>query len=87
MQSQARLKAITPEIAACVVRDFILPMFENDGKKILKKKHKRQIHSLNQSLANPSATPNEDLNQQPTFAMPKPPIQPNTVYSELKLSD
>lgn len=29
---------VTPELAASVVRDFILPMFENDGKKILRKK-------------------------------------------------
>ena len=27
-------------MAANVVRDYILPMFENDGKKILKKKRK-----------------------------------------------
>jgi len=29
---------ITPEIAAFVVKEYLLPMFENDGKKILSKK-------------------------------------------------
>lgn len=29
---------ISPELAATVVKDFILPMFETDGKKLLKKK-------------------------------------------------
>ena len=43
VQSQLKLKAITPELAANVVWDFILPMFENDGKKLLKKKHKRSL--------------------------------------------
>lgn len=38
MRSQSR---ITPEMAANVVRDFILPMFDNDGKKLLKMKKKR----------------------------------------------
>lgn len=32
---------ITPELAASVVRDFILPMFENDGKKLLRKRGSR----------------------------------------------
>jgi hypothetical protein len=31
---------ITPEMAANVVRDYLLPMFETDGKKLLKKKKK-----------------------------------------------
>jgi hypothetical protein len=30
-------------MAACVVRDFILPMFENDGKKLLNKKKRRRF--------------------------------------------
>ena len=29
---------ITPEQAANVVKEYILPMFENDGKRLLKKK-------------------------------------------------
>lgn len=33
---------ITPELAASVVRDFILPMFESDGKKLLRKRGKNQ---------------------------------------------
>ena len=31
---------ITPEIAAAVVKDYLLPMFDNDGKKLLKRKAK-----------------------------------------------
>jgi len=29
---------ITPEIAAFVVKEYLLPMFESDGKRILSKK-------------------------------------------------
>ena len=29
---------ITPELAAKVVKDYLLPMFESDGKKLLRKK-------------------------------------------------
>ena len=40
---QLKLKQITPEIAANVVKDYILPMFENDGKKFIKKKNVRKL--------------------------------------------
>lgn len=29
---------ITPELAATVVRDYLLPMFESDGRKLLRKR-------------------------------------------------
>ena len=32
---------ITPEIAAFVVKEYLLPMFESDGKKLLAKKQMR----------------------------------------------
>jgi hypothetical protein len=32
-------KLVSPEMAAKVVREFILPMFESEGKKILRKKN------------------------------------------------
>lgn len=38
---------ITPELAATVVRDYLLPMFQNDGKKLLSKKRRNQISSSN----------------------------------------
>jgi hypothetical protein len=34
---------ITPEIAAFVVKEYLLPMFESDGKRLLAKKHKSKI--------------------------------------------
>ena len=44
--------AITPELAANVVRDFILPMFENDGRKFIKKKNVKAFlkHDLGKSI-------------------------------------
>jgi hypothetical protein len=33
---------ITPELASAVVKDYLLPMFESDGKKILKRKGTNQ---------------------------------------------
>jgi hypothetical protein len=36
-------KVITAEMAASVVRDFILPMFETDGKKLMRQKNKKAI--------------------------------------------
>jgi len=46
-----RMRAITPELAANVVRDFILPMFENDGKKFIKKKNRKALSKIqNQSV-------------------------------------
>jgi hypothetical protein len=40
---------ITPEIAAVVVRDYILPMFESDGKKLLRMRTKsgKSLHPEN----------------------------------------
>ena len=32
---------ISPEIAAFVVKEYLLPMFESDGKRLLSKKKKR----------------------------------------------
>ena len=34
---------ITPEIAAFVVKEYLLPMFESDGKRLLAKKHKNKM--------------------------------------------
>ena len=36
---------ITPEIAAFVVKEYLLPMFESDGKRLLAKKHKSKMSS------------------------------------------
>ena len=35
-------ETITPEIAAFVVKEYLLPIFESDGKKILKNKKREQ---------------------------------------------
>jgi len=43
LKSKIRLQSITPEIAANVVKDYILPMFENDGKKFIKRKNLRKL--------------------------------------------
>ena len=34
---------ITPEIAAFVVKEYLLPMFESDGKRIMNKKTTQQL--------------------------------------------
>ena len=36
---------ITPEIAAFVVKEYLLPMFESDGKRLLTKKHNQKMRS------------------------------------------
>jgi hypothetical protein len=36
---------ITPEIAAFVVKEYLLPMFESDGKRLLAKKHKSKLNA------------------------------------------
>jgi len=38
VRNQMSKTFITPEQAANVVKEYILPMFENDGKRLLKKK-------------------------------------------------
>jgi len=36
---------ITPEVAAYVVKEYLLPMFESDGKKLLTKKLSSGVNS------------------------------------------
>ncbi|CDW73124.1 ankyrin repeat domain containing protein [Stylonychia lemnae] len=53
IQKNQSMPEITPELAATVVRDFLLPMFQNDGKKLIRKKRRDMISSpktLKQSL-------------------------------------
>lgn len=56
---------ITPEIAAFVVKEYLLPMFESDGKKLLSKKSKSkgrdEVMDHNKSMAIPSTNNIEDL--------------------------
>lgn len=56
---------ITPEIAAFVVKEYLLPMFESDGKKLLSKKGKSKGRDdnldHNKSMAMPSTHNLEDL--------------------------
>ena len=40
---------VTPEIAAFVVKDYLLPMFESDGKKLMAKKLATGVNKRSQS--------------------------------------
>jgi hypothetical protein len=41
MTGTSKQEDVTPEIAAMIVKNFILPMFESDEKKYLKKKYNK----------------------------------------------
>ncbi|CDW78389.1 ankyrin repeat domain containing protein [Stylonychia lemnae] len=90
-RNKIRLQSITPEIAANVVKDYILPMFENDGKKFIKRKNLRKL--LNNQSGQPIENPNIDMNPVMHDDDRKKEIEKlksgklsNTVYSEMKLS-
>lgn len=66
---------ISPEMAALIVKKFILPMFESDGKKLLKgPKHLNKMAGI-------GALTGKNL-KAGQFQK-----DPNTVYGELKLSE
>ena len=74
---------ITPEIAAVVVKEYLLPMFENDGKRLHKSNRKLVARGGSVQLSTPGCMPDQSNIDQ------KSPdtIQSNkTVYGELKLS-
>jgi hypothetical protein len=60
-------------MAATVVKDYLLPMFDTDGKKLLKRKGK--IPGLSITPSNLKSDMNGDCVDKPT-----------TVYEELKLT-
>jgi hypothetical protein len=64
---------ITPEMAAIVVRDYILPMFESDGKKLLRMRGKSGPGN-NKGSKLPGATNEKENNSH------------KTVFEELKLT-
>lgn len=64
---------ITPEMAATVVKDYLLPMFDTDGKKLLKRKAK--FPGLSITPSNFKSEAKGDVAEKPT-----------TVYEELKLT-
>lgn len=68
---------ITPEIAAHVVRNYLLPMFESDLKKGQRKKRQSDYNPI---LSNKVTPRFEDK-----LSSRSP--DPNTVYGELKLSE
>lgn len=67
---------ISPELAAQIVKNYILPMFESDEKKYLKKKYDRLQSPRSQAKRQPSQHQEEALS-----------MKPKTVYGELKLSE
>jgi hypothetical protein len=64
---------ISPELAAKIVKHYILPMFESDGKKRLKKQYNRM-----QGMAKSHAK---------QFKIPSSGEKSGSVYGELKLSE
>lgn len=69
---------ITPEMAAFVVKEYLLPMFESDGKKLLSRKHAPKLTN-----DEPEELSNEDVLKKDYQSILK---QSTTVFSELKLS-
>lgn len=67
------LNDITPEIAAQVVRSYLLPMFEKDSRKITREKRLTEMNS-------PKKSSDEIANIKGSGVS-------NTVYGELKLSE
>lgn len=67
------LNDITPEIAAQVVRSYLLPMFEKDSRKITQEKRLTEMNS-------PKKSADEIANIKGSGVS-------NTVYGELKLSE
>lgn len=67
------LNDITPEIAAQVVRSYLLPMFEKDSRKITREKRLTEMNS-------PKKSADEIANIKGSGVS-------NTVYGELKLSE
>lgn len=65
---------ITPELAATVVKDYLLPMFDTDGRKLLKRKSKVSSFSFA-----PESKPLENSSGLES-------AKPKTVYEELKLT-
>ena len=69
----AGLDQISPELAAQIVKNYILPMFESDGKRALKSKYNRMQGIASAGKPKFKLQPNADGSQ--------------TVYGELKLSE
>lgn len=69
--SVVSMRDITPEIAAQVVKNYLLPMFDSDGKKYLTKRSKSKV-------ADRSNTKNDGLGDINT--------KPKTIYDELKVN-
>eukprot|EP00347_Sterkiella_histriomuscorum_P014287 403361452 len=89
IMKQNRLQSITPELAANVVKDYILPMFENDGKKFIKrKKNKGKTGSVSDLPQDEAVYKNEDVDTQRLKEIQylKNGQHKNSVYAEMKLS-
>jgi len=77
---QISIKHVTPELAAQVVKHFVLPMFDTDYKKGLRRKYGRlQAATISTSLATPKSF------AEPLKAMGD--IVPGTVMGDLKLTE
>lgn len=81
---------ITPEIAAFVVKEYLLPMFESDGKRLLAKKHKNKIGAAEEEAAPETMdqlmTKDYDKINLAQFSTKAPVGTNKTVFGELKLS-
>ena len=82
---------ITPELAANVVKDYILPMFDNEGKKYLKRKGAKSKERPNleqiqdKSLSGATAEEREAIRLKEIQALKNSKVK-NSVYAEMKLS-
>lgn len=79
------LDQITPELAATVVKHYLLPMFESDNQKFLKKKYKKMRSPRDGS--NTTRGEKGLIKQSALEDILKGKKPPKTIYEELKLSE
>ena len=75
---------ISPELAAQIVKNYILPMFESDEKKYLKRKYDHLHSPKSQSKRQPSQ---QTARETGAIDSAMGSAAPKTVYGELKLSE
>lgn len=69
---------ITPELAAQVVKNYLLPMFDSDEKKYLRKKYKK--------LTDNKAVDDKDTEAEGEGSPKVADANPTSIFGELKLS-
>lgn len=83
-KSAINISQVTPELAAQIVKHFVLPMFETDAKKGLKKKYSKFTSDTKSPTIRSNSTASILANKRFKLTKPEPP---QTVFGELKLTE